>query len=203
MRYSADGLACVVLAAGGSRRLGAPKQLARRLGLPLLLHALEAAAGTASARPVVVLGAGALRLRALLRRAGPPCIVVQNSGWAGGLATSLRAGLKAVPSTAPAVLIVLADQPLVGRAALARLARAWRRRPGVPAAAAYAGRLGVPAILPRRTWPTLRTLEGDVGARAVLAGAPRVTAVPMPEAAFDVDRPEDLARLARGRPSHS
>jgi CTP:molybdopterin cytidylyltransferase MocA len=99
-----------------------------------------------------------------------------------------------------AILIVLADQPNVDGGALARLLRAWRRRPGVPAAARYDGRAGVPAVLPRRVWRAARSLTGDSGARALLRGAASVTLVDMPEAALDIDTQADLARLSR-RPS--
>jgi molybdenum cofactor cytidylyltransferase len=78
---------------------------------------------------------------------------------------------------------------------LARLITAWRKRPGVPAAAHYSGGAGVPAILPRRLWHAARSLEGDVGARALLRGMRELTIVEMPEAEVDVDTPEDLARL--------
>jgi CTP:molybdopterin cytidylyltransferase MocA len=196
-------LACIILAAGASRRLGTSKQLARHRARPLLVHALGAAAAVSSVPPVVVLGAGALRLRRLLRRSRHACVVVLNPDWQQGLASSLGAGLDAAPPRADAVLIVLADQPFVDAVSLRRLVRAWRRRPALPAAAAYAGRHGVPAVVPRRLWPLLRKLEGDVGARHLLAAAPRITSVPMPEAAFDVDRPRDLARLARALPSRS
>ena len=75
-----------------------------------------------------------------------------------------------------------------------RLIVAWRRCPGVPAAARYAGRAGVPAVLPRRHWREVRALRGDEGARALLRDR-RVTLVEMPEAALDVDTPQDLLGL--------
>ena len=90
---------------------------------------------------------------------------------------------------------MLVDQPDVDAAALSRLIAAWRKRPAVPAAAHYAGRAGVPAILPRRVWHAARSLQGDVGARALLRDAPVLTLVEMPEAELDVDTTEDLARL--------
>jgi molybdenum cofactor cytidylyltransferase len=196
-------LSSIVLAAGGSQRLGRPKQLARFRTRPLLVHAVEAAAAAGGTAPIVVLGADAVRLRHVLRHSRRACIVVENPDWRLGLASSLRVGLDAVPRRADAVLVVLADQPLVDGAALRRLVEAWRRRPALPAAAAYAGGIGVPAVLPRRTWRSLRKLEGDVGARRVLAAAQRITTVAMPEAELDVDLPEDLARLSRARPSRS
>ena len=189
-------LACVLLAAGGSRRLGAPKQLLRRRGRSLLLHAFGAARAAAPNSPlIVVLGAHALRLRAHLRRHGAAARVVTNAGWDTGLASSLRAGLAAVPSRAQAVLVLLTDQPLVGAAALRRLIVAWRRRPSLPAAARYAGRVGVPAILPRRTLRAVRELDGDGGARALLRNAVEITLAEMPEAELDIDTPADAARL--------
>jgi CTP:molybdopterin cytidylyltransferase MocA len=190
-------IACVLLAAGGSSRLGRPKQLVRRRLRPLLLHALAAARGSQFADEdiVVVLGAEAPRLRALLRRHAPRVRVAANALWATGLASSLRAGLAAAPRGAAAALVLLVDQPNVDAAALRRLVAAWRRRPSVPAAAHYSGLAGVPAILPRRAWREVRTLDGDAGARALLRNADAITLVAMPEAALDVDTPADLAQL--------
>jgi molybdenum cofactor cytidylyltransferase len=184
-----------VLAAGESRRLGRPKQLLRRRGRPLLAAAVAAAAASQSGPIVVVLGAHAQRLRALLARERTALRVVTNSKWREGLSTSLQAGLAAVPRDARAVLVLLVDQPHVTARSLERLIGAWRRHPGLPAAALYGGRPGVPAILPRATWRAVRALDGDAGARAVLRAARRLTLVEMPEAAFDLDTPDDAARL--------
>jgi len=197
-------IGCVLLAAGGSSRLGRSKQLVRRGNRPLLLLALAAARGALGRdeATVVVLGAAALRLRNVLRRStgrvpngAGRTRVAYNALWRAGLAGSLRAGLDALPRSAHAALVMLVDQPNVDAATLRRLIAAWRTRPGIPAAAHYAGHAGVPAILPRRLWHAARSLEGDVGARALLRGAPRVTLVEMPEAELDVDTVEDLARL--------
>jgi molybdenum cofactor cytidylyltransferase len=191
-------VACLLLAAGGSRRLGAAKQLIRYRARPLLAHAAAAARGALPRAPlIVVVGAEALRVRLVLRRARCRARVVANPRWRDGMATSLRSGLDAVPQSARAALVLLVDQPHVDAAAITRLVTAWRRRPGVPAAARYDGRVGVPAVLPRRHWPALRKLQGDRGARALLRGAPSVTLVEMPEAALDVDTPADVLELKR------
>jgi molybdenum cofactor cytidylyltransferase len=197
-------IGCVLLAAGESSRLGRPKQLVRRRNRPLLLHALAAARGALGPdeTTVVVLGAGALKLRNVLRRSQPRARngvalarVAYNARWRAGIAASLRVGLDALPRTARAALVTLVDQPNVDAAVLRRLVAAWRARPATPAAARYSGRAGVPAILPRRLWHAARSLEGDVGARALLRTAPKVTLVEMPEAELDVDTEKDLARL--------
>jgi molybdenum cofactor cytidylyltransferase len=188
-----------VLAAGGSRRLGHAKQLVRYRGRPLLAHACAAARGALPGSPlIVVVGAEALRLRLVLRRAQCGARVVANQRWEEGMATSLRAGLNAVPRTATAVLVLLADQPRVNAAALARLLTAWRRRSGVPAAARYGERIGAPAVLPRSSWRALMKLTGDRGARALLRGHAAPTLVDMPEAALDIDTPADVIALRAG-----
>jgi molybdenum cofactor cytidylyltransferase len=195
-----DDVACVVLAAGGSRRLGISKQLVRYRGRTLLLRAVTAArAALPRAQLIVVVGAETFRLRLVLRRARCGARVVANPRWHEGMATSLRAGLAAVPRTAKAAVVLLVDQPWVGAAAIGRLVGAWRLHPSLPAAARYGERVGAPAVLPRRYWPALKSLRGDEGARALLRGAEAsTTLVDIPEAAVDIDTPADLLALRAG-----
>ena len=189
----------LVLAAGGSSRLGTPKQLLRIRGRRLLSHIVNAAEAVTPGRVVVVIGADALRMRSLIRRHHPGVHSVNNSRWGQGMAGSLQTGLAVLPERATAALLLLSDQPAVREASMSRLVRAWRRRPGKPAAAAYAGVLGVPAILPRALWKEARRLRGDEGARKLLrTGQSAATAVDMPEAIWDIDTPEDLLRQPDG-----
>jgi CTP:molybdopterin cytidylyltransferase MocA len=190
-------LAALVLAAGGSSRLGRPKQLIRLRGEPLLLRACRMASAVADGDVIVVLGAGALRLRSMLRRHRLDLRLVNNARWRDGMAGSLRAGLARVPRGTDGLLIALVDQARVESDELAELVRHWRRRPGHPAAAGYRGHAGVPAVLPRRLFRDLRTLEGDTGARQLLSQANGVRLLAMPSAAFDVDTPGDAAVLRR------
>ncbi len=201
-RIAAGGLPCtlatVILAAGGSARLGRPKQLVRLHGRTLLDRAVSAALAATEGPVIVVVGADGLRLRSVVARWRTRRVeIVHHAGWREGMSSSLRRGLDTVPHGARGVLFMLADQPHVDARSLERLIAAWRRRPSEPAAAVYSGRLGVPAILPRSAFGTLRKLAGDEGARRVLATAPRVARVDLPEAAVDVDTAEDLRKLVR------
>ena len=191
----------VVLAAGGSSRLGAPKQLLRIRGRRLLSRAIHAAEAVTPGRVVVVIGAERLRIRSLIRRHHPGTHTVDNARWAQGMAGSLQAGLAVLPGRATAAMLLLSDQPAVVEASLRRLIRAWRRRPGKAAAAAYGGVLGVPAILPRTLWKDARRLSGDRGARRLLRpGRAVTTVVDLPEAAWDIDTRGDLQRQRRELP---
>jgi len=189
----------VILAAGGSRRLGTSKQLLRLRSRPLISLAVEAAEAATPGRVLVVLGAQSLRLRILLRRHHPDTYTIGNTEWPSGMASSLNVGLTALPRKASAALILLVDQPGVDARLLQRLVGAWSHRPSQAAASRYDGRLGVPAILPRRLWAQAKKLTGDVGARTLLRDGERATTVvSMPEAAVDIDTEQDLAQLAAG-----
>jgi molybdenum cofactor cytidylyltransferase len=187
----------VVLAAGGSRRLGQPKQLLKTRQQTLLIRALAKAHSVTPGRVVVVLGAHRLRLRQTLRRwPGPATRVVHNGRWHTGMASSLRSGLAALPRNCTASLLILVDQPAIKVSALRRLARIARTHPRKLVAAWYNGHAGVPAVVPRRYWRELRKLSGDQGARSILrARGAELLKVPMPEAAWDIDAPADLATL--------
>jgi molybdenum cofactor cytidylyltransferase len=188
----------VVLAAGDASRFGRNKLLLEAGGESLLRRAARLGSRLTGPRCLVVLGADASRLRAEL--AGLDVAVVVNRTWRDGMAGSLRAGVDALPASAAAALVMLADQYAVGAHDLDRLARCWSRRPRRAAAAIIDGAPGAPAILPRRYFGPIRRLRGDQGARRLLreAGA-GVTGVEMPAAARDLDAPGDLNSFRHAR----
>jgi molybdenum cofactor cytidylyltransferase len=192
-------IAGVVLAAGASRRFGAPKQLARLDGRPLLEHALAAlAAVPAIDRTVVTLGAHADAIRAAVDLHGAEPVVV--TGWEEGQAASLRAGVEAVAADADAVVVALGDQPRIAPAAIARIVAAWDVDGDVVAVRPRVGAVpGHPVLLARSLFPAVAALRGDVGAQALLRAATVLELDGDDTATADVDTPQQLAALARRR----
>ena len=200
-------LFALILAAGGSRRLGAPKQLLTHGGETLVRRTLRLAAGACGPRTLLVLGAH--HPQVLAAAGGAVRYFVVNEHWQSGLASSLTLGLGCLPDDCDGVLVLLADQPLVDEDDLARLTAAWRSRPEAIAASRYGSRaegggggeiLGVPAIFPRRLFPELLALSGDRGARPVIERhRDAVVAVDCDHAVVDIDTPADAAALGRRR----
>jgi molybdenum cofactor cytidylyltransferase len=194
------GVLGLVLAAGGSTRMGRPKQLAELDGRPLLDHVLRARAAAPTDRVVVALGAGAeeVRARVDLGRAEP--VVVED--WAAGMGHVLASALARVGAQDDwqAVVVLLGDQPLVSGAAVARLVDAWRAGAGPVVTASYGGRPGHPKLFDRRLLPELLALGGDTGARDLVAAHPdwvhRVEVGDLGSDA-DVDVEADLERVGQ------
>ncbi|WP_432932424.1 nucleotidyltransferase family protein [Microbispora sp. CA-135349] len=187
---SGAAVAGLLLAAGGGSRFGGPKALVEFEGERLADRGVRLLA-EGGCRPVlVVLGAADVPV------AG--AVVVRNPGWASGMGSSLRAGLGALAPDAPAVVIALADQPLVRPGAVRRLIAAFEAGARV-AVAAYGGALRNPVLIAREHLAEVAALaEGDVGARPFLRAHPElVTAVPCDDVGdpADVDTPDDLRRL--------
>lgn len=184
----------IVLAAGAARRFGSPKQLVRVNGRPLLHAVIGRGVAVGGHAVIVVLGAYAAELAPLLRHT--PATVVINRQWEEGMGSSLRAGVAALPGTAEAALVLLADQASVTAEDLRRLVGSWRRQPNQIVAAQYGSTVGAPAIFPRWSFGELGALRGDQGARVLLRRhADRLVRVPMPSAAIDIDTPEDLLTI--------
>jgi Uncharacterized MobA-related protein len=183
-----------VLAAGQASRFGAPKVLERLHGTTLLEHALGALERGGCAPVLVVLGAHA----DLVRRTVPLPTTVCNPLWSTGMGSSLRAGLAALPSDVDAVVVALADQPLVGAGTVARLVSAGRAG-ALAAVASYAGRPRNPVLFARSVFEDVAaSVTGDRGARDWLRSHPDlVVPVPCDDVGdpTDVDTPADLARL--------
>ena len=188
-------VAAILLAAGGSRRLGAPKQLLTVAGMPMVVHAVRQAIAHCDAGMVVVTGAARDQVVDVL--AGQPVDIVDNPDWAQGMGTSIRAGVAAASVQAGGLLLLVCDQPGVGTAELAGLLDAWRAAPERIAAAGYADTCGVPAIFPAHYRGRLMALTGDRGARSIISEADEITVVAMPAAADDIDTPADVRRLDR------
>ena len=187
-------LAGVILAAGGSNRLGQPKQLCEWKGKPLICHAVETSLAICGADVIVVTGAGASEVEASI--ASYPIQIAKNLNWEAGMSASLRTGIEKLCRTEIAgVLVMLCDQPMLTVDDLTRLVTVWQTLPEGPAASEYKGVKRVPAIFPEHCLSQLMTLQGDTGARSLLDAYPTVSSVEMPSAAFDVDTVEDLARL--------
>lgn len=171
--------------------MGGPKALLMLEGETLLQRAARIAQAAGCEPVTAVVGsweAGAL---------DPQVQLVRNAEAAEGMASSIRAGVAALPGSASAVLILAIDQPAVDAPLLRRLLQLHGSRDGTaPVACAYQGSLGIPAIFPARFFPELLALTGDRGAKPILLRE-NALAIPFPEGAWDLDAPGDLTRFTR------
>jgi CTP:molybdopterin cytidylyltransferase MocA len=200
-------VAGVLLAAGEGSRFGQPKALVELNGQTLAERGVGLLRAGGADPILVVTGAVPLELDGTL--------TVDNPQWRTGMGSSLRAALQALteadrgpdrgpdigPDIGPgigAVVVALADQPLVGAEAVARLIAAYRGGASV-AVAAYGGQPRNPVLLAREHWPeVIATATGDQGARAFLRTRPElVTLVECGDTGRpdDIDTPADLARI--------
>jgi len=186
-------IAAVVLAAGGSFRLGQPKQLLRQAGQPLVRR-MAIAALEAGCAPVVVV-VGNRREEVAAAPGNLPLTIVPNDSWEQGIGSSIRAGIDALPESDGAVLLAC-DQPSVDREVIDSLIAAHNQT-GLPiVASAYAGTLGIPALFAREFYPALASLTGDHGAKSIIvAYRDQVAAVPFAAGVVDIDVLDDLRHL--------
>lgn len=184
MEGSAD-IAAVILAAGASRRLGSPKQLAMLGDETLLERAVRVARAAGCSPVIVVLGAEHQRVSAGCQLGD--AITVLHNDWEQGMGSSIALGVQACETKEVAgVVVMTCDQPAVTAGHLRRL-----MAQSVAKASRYAGRKGVPAFFPAQYFDELKELSGDVGARKLLRSA---EVVDLEEGELDVDTPEDLER---------
>jgi CTP:molybdopterin cytidylyltransferase MocA len=186
-------VAGVLLAAGEGSRFGRPKALVELNGQTLAERGVALLRAGGADPILVVTGAAPVELSGTRS--------VYNPEWRTGMGSSLRTALRALTDTTEvgAVVVALADQPLVGAAAVARLIAAYHDGASV-AVAAYDGQPRNPVLLARPHWAeVIATATGDQGARAFLRTRRDViTLVECGDTGRpdDVDTPADLARIA-------
>ena len=190
-------VATVVLAAGGSRRMGSPKQLLRIDGITLVRRAAETALASRCQGIYIVVGAAAEAVRREV--SGLSLEVIDNPAWETGLAGSIRVGIEAVRAAQPefdAAILAPVDQPGIHTALLDRLIEVLDGGEREIVACTYAGTVGAPALFSRRHFADLTRLTGDRGAKSLLeARGAEVAQVPFPEGGTDLDTPEDYQRF--------
>lgn len=196
-------VAGVLLAAGQGSRFGRPKALVELDGQTLAERGVTLLRAGGTDPVLIVTGAAQVELRPEHQAR-----TVYNGEWRTGMGSSLRAALRALTELEAgpeigAVVVALADQPLVGAEAVGRLIAAYRAGAGV-AVAAYGGKPRNPVLLAREHWPeVIATATGDQGARAFLRARPElVTLVECGDTGRpdDIDTPADLEHIAVSRP---
>ena len=196
----ADGrrVAAIILGAGRSTRMGGPNKLLAEIGgRPLVRIAAEEALASRASPVIVVTGHQREKVEAALQ--GLKAEHVHNPDFAEGLSTSLKAGLGAVPSDIDGAIVCLGDMPQVRAPLIDRLVAAFDpERGALVVVPSIDGKRGNPVVWSRRFFHELATLEGDVGARHLIARYPEaVVEVPVTDQAalVDVDTPEALSRV--------
>lgn len=187
------GHVALVLAAGGSARLGRPKQLLTRGGETLVHRAARLACGSGAQRTWVVIGAGGEAIAAALR--GLPCDTIDNPDWSQGLSSSLRHAAPQVIEAALPVLVLACDQPALDAAHLSPLLEAAAGAPSECAATAYGDDPGIPAVVPAAWFADIDARAADHGFRSRLRSlGDALVRIHAPESlALDIDTPTQLA----------
>lgn len=189
-----------MLAAGRSARFPcAPSKLVASLeGKPVVRHVVEAVAGSRASPRLVVTGHSCEDIREAL--AGTEVTFLHNEHYETGMASSVRVGLRALPPDADGVVIVLGDMPKITFSLIDSLIQTFSTRRTDAVVPVFEGRRGNPVLVSRRLFGRIAMLSGDRGARRILS-EPGVDTVQLivsdPAVVCDVDRPEDLERLAR------
>jgi molybdenum cofactor cytidylyltransferase len=186
-------VAGIVLAAGGSTRLGQPKQLVEFRGRPLVWHAVRVGLGAGLSPLVVVSGADGEQIRQALETES--VMVIDNPDWEAGQSSSVRAGLAPVEAGIEAAIFLLADMPLMDPELVRQVVKTHRVTRAPLVAPRVAGRGANPVLFDRTTFSDLHQLTGDQGGRSLFDRYEAAWVEWTESAMLDLDTPEDLQRL--------
>lgn len=194
--------AAIVLAAGGSTRLGRPKQLLRHDGESLVARVVRLAAETRPCRLVVMLGAYYEIIAAELSSSPYPCVELHAvDDWRAGLSASLVTASRVLQAHPGPVLVTGIDQPALNALHLRALLDGARSVRSGCAAVMHDGRPGAPAVLSHPVFSRAGALAGDRGFGALLAALPEkdLFQLQAPSLTQDIDTPDDMQQaLADG-----
>jgi molybdenum cofactor cytidylyltransferase len=188
----------IILAAGGSRRMGKPKQQLLYQGKTLLSHSISVALASPCRPIVVVTGANIFAIEPGDNQDAVQ--LVHNDQWQTGMASSIRCGMSHIRTLQTglfAVVFMLCDQPKVTPDLLEQLIERHESKQAKLVACEYSGTICVPALFDRLYFDELAGLSGDQGAKKVLlAHRGEMQTVLFPAGAVDIDTPEEYNSLS-------
>jgi molybdenum cofactor cytidylyltransferase len=199
---AAHNIAIIVLAAGGSRRLGRPKQLLVFKDKSLLQHILDTAKNVPAHPVIAVLGANSHLISNEI--AGDKSVhSIINDNWMEGISSSIRSGLNALLQIAPlcdGVILIVCDQPFLTASLLNNLIAVQNETGKLIVASSYENTAGTPVFFHKTLFPDLLALQGDAGAKKVIMQHPgSVATVPFPRGHIDIDTTADYEALKKNR----
>jgi molybdenum cofactor cytidylyltransferase len=184
----------VIFAAGGSERLGYPKQLLEWGGQPYILLVVRTAQAAGLSPIVVITGADHEVIKDVLK--GYPVQVIDNPNWQAGQSTTMKIGINALPEAVDNVVFLLSDQPQISPLLIRTLieTRSVSRKPIIGPMAE--GKRRNPVLFGRETFNDLLQVTGDVGGRSLFKQYP-VEWIPWIDSRInlDVDHPGDKETL--------
>lgn len=187
----------IILAAGASVRLGAPKQLLTFKGETLLRRIARESVASACRPVVVVLGARPDKFKNEL--IDLEVHIAENPDWENGMGSSIRAGLTKlleIKKSVGGAVLAVCDQPFVNAGVINELAETFQKTGSLIVASAYEETLGVPALFSSELFPRLAELKSSGGAKQIINEfRGETTGVPFPAGAIDIDTPEDFEIL--------
>jgi len=193
---SRHNIAAIILAAGGSTRMGQPKLLLPWKGEALIRWPVKIALNAGLSPVIVVTGASADAVKASLDEM--PIEIIHNPDWEKGQSTSLRCGIAALPDNIEAAILFLGDQPQLPQDLIQKMIIEFHAHsPSTPIfISSYQGKRGNPVLFDRSLFKELQHLEGDAGGRLIFEKHP-VQYIPVENADVltDIDSPEDYQKF--------
>lgn len=189
-------VAGVILAAGGSERMGVPKQLLLWNNHPLIVGVLGAAMSAGLSPLYVILGSHFDAIRPIIQKY--PISILINPDWNQGLSTSVSQAIRALPNTIDGVLFLLGDQPLISPALIRAINHTFQSTQKPIVAPMVGNRRGNPVLFSRTLFDDLLTINGDSGGRTLLDRHPvEWVRWDDPSVLLDIDSHDDYEELIK------
>ena len=187
-------ITALVLAAGSAKRFGSSKQLAEFDGIPLARRALDIAVDVFGGSTALVVGHN---WKAVTQSCSPLSgFLIVNDRHESGIGSSIACATRSVRHTAQAIIVTLADQPLITAEHLKRLRDSWSGADNEIVATGFGDSAGAPVLFPSACFDDLAALQGDTGGRHLLDDKRfAVRKIDFEPASVDIDTPEALDQL--------